>query len=128
MNTKQKTAIKKFLKNTVSHPTAERIYQQVKKDIPGIALGTIYRNLKLMKENGEVTEIITASRKARYDGKTDEHYHFTCDKCGQIIDLDETIDSKIQTIIAKNTGLKVTHLNLEFNGLCKDCQKTGTRE
>lgn len=112
-----------MLGDTSSHPTAEWIYEQVRKEIPNIGLATVYRNLRLLKEAGEVSEIRTSHDKTHFDANTDMHYHFCCDSCGRILDLDEPIDRAIEARIAKRTGLKVTRHHLELGGLCLDCQK-----
>ena len=120
---KQREAIVRVLRSTSSHPTAEWIYEEVKKEIPNIGLATVYRNLRLLKEAGEVSEMGTSSDTAHFDGNTNDHYHFRCDRCGRILDLDEPIDTEIEARIARRTGLKVTHHHLELGGLCLDCQQ-----
>jgi Fur family transcriptional regulator, peroxide stress response regulator len=123
---KQREAIMKVLRDTSSHPSAEWIYEQVKKEMPKIGLATVYRNLRLLKEAGEVREMHTSDDTARFDGNTSMHYHFCCDRCGKILDLDEPIDATIETRVARKTGLKVTRHHLELGGLCLDCQKPAT--
>ena len=120
---KQRDAIIRTLRNTTSHPSAEWIYEQVKKEIPDIGLATVYRNLRLLKKAGEVVEMHTSNDTARFDGNTNNHYHFYCDRCGKVLDLDEPIDNSIETRIANKTGLKVTRHCIELGGLCLDCQK-----
>ena len=120
---KQREAIVRVLKRTSSHPTAEWIYEEVKKEIPNIGLATVYRNLRLLKEAGEVSEMVISSETAHFDGNTNDHYHFRCDRCGRILDLDEPIDTEIEARISRRTGLKVTHHHLELGGLCLDCQQ-----
>jgi Fur family transcriptional regulator, peroxide stress response regulator len=119
----QREAIARVLKSTTSHPSAEWIYEQVKKEIPNIGLATIYRNLRLLKKAGEVTEMHPSNDTARFDGCNIGHYHFCCDRCGQVMDLDEPYDTAIEANIAKKTGLKVTHHQLLLGGLCLECQK-----
>ncbi|MFO7773731.1 MAG: transcriptional repressor [Dehalococcoidia bacterium] len=120
---KQREAIIKVLRSTSSHPSAEWIYQEVRKEMPEIGLATVYRNLRLLKEAGEVHEIHASHDTGRFDGNTSMHYHFYCDGCGKILDLDEPIDATIETRVARKTGLTVTRHNLELGGLCLDCQK-----
>ena len=119
---KQREAIIRVLRGTSSHPSAEWIYEQVKKQLPNIGLATVYRNLRLLKEAGEVSEMHTSNETARFDGNTDVHYHFRCDRCGKILDLREPIDATIETRIARSTGLNVTRHHLELGGLCLECQ------
>ena len=121
-NTKQKEAILRILKGTKTHPDAGWVYEQVKKEIPNISLGTVYRNLKMLKENGCINELDFAGSQGRFDGNVSSHYHFRCEKCGKVYDLDEPVDKRIEKWIAGKTGFKVTGHRLEIIGLCAECQ------
>ena len=121
--TKQKMAILEILRSVDSHPTAEWIYQEARKKIPGISLGTVYRNLNQLRDNGEILELSYGSNQSRFDGKNYNHYHFACERCGGIFDIMmpmiKSIDNK-----ARNAGdfLVLGH-RLEFYGLCADCRQ-----
>ena len=119
--TKQKEAIFKALKSTSSHPTADWIYTEVKKEIPNISLGTVYRNLKLLKERGDILELDLCGNLSRFDAYTEDHYHFRCDNCHRIFDLDVPVNQEVNKKIELDTGHKVTGHRLEFRGLCKEC-------
>lgn len=120
---KQRDAILKILKSTSSHPTADWLYEQARKEIPNISFATVYRNLKLLKDSGELLELDLGEGPSHYNARTDDHYHFRCDKCGRIFDLVEPVDTAIDERIARGTGHDVTHHVLEFRGTCKDCRK-----
>ena len=120
---KQKEVILRIIKSTSSHPTADWIYEQARKEIPNISLATIYRNLKLMKDNGELLELDLGVGQSHYDGNVTNHYHFRCDKCGQLFDIDQPVDKAIDVSVARQTGHEVTHHVLEFRGICKRCKK-----
>ncbi|MFC2000067.1 transcriptional repressor [Chloroflexota bacterium] len=119
---KQREAILRVLRSTTSHPTADWIYDQVRKEIPNISLGTVYRNLKLLKEEGEVLDLDMAGGFNRFDGNSKNHYHFRCEDCGQVFDIDEPVDKGIEERVARKTGFRVSHHRLEFRGLCDFCQ------
>jgi Fe2+ or Zn2+ uptake regulation protein len=119
---KQKETIFKVLKETSCHPTAEWVYEQVKREIPNISLGTVYRNLKVMKQERAVSKLDLIGTLSRYDGNTHNHYHFRCEQCGCISDVDEPMDKEINERLAQKTGFKVSYHRLEFRGLCKSCQ------
>ena len=121
--TKQREAILRVLMNTKSHPTADSIYDEVKKEIPNISKGTVYRNLKVLQENGQVLELNLNGTISRFEVKQDNHYHFRCEKCGRVSDIDMPVDRELDRHIEKITGLKISYHQLEFRGLCKDCQK-----
>jgi Fur family peroxide stress response transcriptional regulator len=108
--------------NTKSHPRADWIYDQVRRELPNISLGTVYRNLKSLAEAGEIQQLDIAGSTCRFDGNTESHYHFRCKKCGRMFDLDEPIDRSIEERIAQKTGFKITQQRVELLGLCTECQ------
>ena len=120
---KQKEVIVRILKSTSSHPTADWVYEQARKEMPNISLATVYRNLKLMKDSGELLELDLGQGQSHYDGNTTNHYHFRCDRCGKLFDLELTVDTAIDDKIARETGHNITHHVLEFRGICKYCAK-----
>ncbi|MFY9175447.1 MAG: transcriptional repressor [Peptococcia bacterium] len=119
--TKQKKVIVEVLRNTNTHPTADWIYEQAKKEIPGISLGTVYRNLNLLKEAGEILELNYGSTFSRYDGNPANHYHFHCTECDRIYDIDLPGNCKV---VDENTSLDghlVKSHRLEVYGICRSC-------
>ena len=120
---KQSEAILRCLSGTTSHPTADWIYESVRREIPDISLGTVYRNLRRLKEEGRIMELDLGSGMSRFDAKAKNHYHFRCNKCGRVFDVDEPVDDSIDRRIAQKTGFKIDHHLLEFRGLCIDCQR-----
>ncbi len=111
-----------MLKGTTYHPTAEWVYERVRREIPNISLGTVYRDLKLLKQDGEILELGLAGTQSRFDGKAENHYHFRCLKCNRIFDVDGPVNKKIDEQLAQKMGFTVFEHRLEFHGLCKDCQ------
>jgi Fe2+ or Zn2+ uptake regulation protein len=119
----QRERILEILKNTKIHPTADWIYDQLKKEIPKLSLGTVYRNLKFLKEQGLINELQFGSTFDRYDGKTDPHYHFICKYCEKIFDLDIPLEFNLNEKVKSSTNFKVDSHTIEFFGVCEDCQK-----
>ena len=122
--TKQKEAILGVLRGTNSHPTADWVYNEVKKEIPNISLGTVYRNLRILCQRGEILELNLCGNLSRFDARRDTHYHFRCEKCGQVFDIDEPVNREIDGRIAWKTGFKVIYHKLEFRGLCRECKNS----
>jgi Fur family peroxide stress response transcriptional regulator len=120
--TRQKQAILEVLRSTTSHPTADWVYNEVRKEIPNISLGTVYRNLRQLCQSGEISDLELCGSLSRFDAKRDNHYHFRCEKCGQVFDVDEPVDVELDKIAARRTGFKVKCHRLEFCGLCLECQ------
>ena len=115
-------AIMEVLKGVSTHPSADWIYDEVRKKLPHISKGTIYRNLKVLEEEGTILELNLDGLVGRYEIRQNNHYHFICEKCGMIFDLNEPVETKLNSKYAKKTGFKITRHQLEFRGLCKDCQ------
>jgi Fur family peroxide stress response transcriptional regulator len=120
--TRQKKAILEVLRSTTSHPTADWVYNEVRKEIPNISLGTVYRNLRTLCQLGEVLELVLCGNLSRFDARNDNHYHFRCEKCGQVFDIDEPLNTEMDKIAARKTGFKIKYHRMEFFGLCLECQ------
>ena len=121
--TKQRKAILRVLKNTKSHPTADWIYEKVKKEIPNISLGTVYRNLNVLAEHGKINVLDYGSNHSRYDGNSDLHYHFKCENCGGVFDLNIDLATDLNKKINTETEFTAHSHRLEFSGICSECQQ-----
>jgi len=116
-------AIIEVLKGVRTHPSAGWIYDEVRKKLPHVSKGTIYRNLNVLEDEGAIIELNVDGVVGRYEIRQDNHYHFICEKCGHIFDLNEPIEAELNLRYTKKTGFKITHHRLEFRGLCRDCRK-----
>jgi len=121
-NSKQRQEILGVLRGTTSHPTADWVYEQVRRKIPNVSLGTVYRNLKLLKEEGVILEIDFAGTVSRFDSNIKPHQHFRCEQCDHVSDVDEPLQKRIDERVAKKIGGQVFNHLVEFRGLCQDCQ------
>ena len=121
--TKQKVAILDILRSVDSHPTAEWLYQEARKRIPGISLGTVYRNLNQLRDNGMIIELQYGSSQSRFDARYDNHYHFCCNNCGCVYDMAMPIIRSIDTKAKAACDFLITGHRLEFYGLCTACQQ-----
>lgn len=121
---KQREAIVAFLMTRKDHPNADTIYMDIKKEFPNISLGTVYRNLSLLSDRGEILKLTYEGGADRYDGNVDPHYHFICQECGEIIDMDmESIDQKVRDIAGENFPGQINQSVIYFKGICKNCLK-----
>lgn len=124
--TPQRMAMLWILAKSEGHPSAEQIYEQMKADFPTTSLATIYKNLSLLKDKGEVLELNFASVGSRYDGnKPYPHPHVICTRCGRIMDPEFTPLAEMIRAMARQTGFQITHHQLIFFGLCPRCQQEG---
>jgi len=121
--TKQRGAILGLLRGGYCHLTADQVYDEVRKEIPSISKGTVYRNLRVLQEMGLVSELNLNDTVSRFEAKRDGHYHFHCERCGRVFDIDEPINKELDRRIADKTGYKISYHQLEFCGSCHDCQQ-----
>mgnify|MGYP003305315196 CR=1 FL=1 len=119
-SSKQRDAVLANLQSRYDHPTAEDIFLSVKDVIPTISLATVSRNLKLLEGEGLILKIPTGDSD-RFDGHTHEHYHFTCNGCGKVLDLDLKEDVSAESLIRSPYPL-VTGYELMFFGICNQCK------
>jgi len=119
--TRQRRAILDVLRSTTSHPTADWIYAQVRKVLPNISLGTVYRNLNLLRDAGEIQELSYGSSFSRFDGNPKEHPHFACCRCGRVYDLAVDFDEEMKKKAEAASGFKIQRTRVEFEGTCSDC-------
>jgi Fe2+ or Zn2+ uptake regulation protein len=120
--TKQRHKILQVIKNTDYHPTADWIYQQVRKEMPNISLGTVYRNLGILKEKGEIIELNYGSSHSRYDGNPNPHYHFGCTECQRVFDISIPVKQQLIDEVMNREGHLVTEQRIEFYGVCRECR------
>jgi len=121
---KQRELVLKTLKESHKHLTAEELYHQVREVLPSISLGTVYRNLNLLVEKGEIRTLQAPdSPSIRYDGRQDEHCHLICNSCGKIIDIDIEIFDPFDALVHEKTGFTVAEHDLVLRGICAECLK-----
>ena len=119
---KKRDAILEYLRHTKAHPSAEMIYTDLKPQIPDLAMGTVYRNLSLFKEQGLVSSVATVKGVERFDGNTDPHVHFICSDCDAVIDLMEMeIPLSLSQAAEAACGGNVNECQLCFTGKCREC-------
>ncbi len=118
--TKQLNVIWDEIADDTSHPTADQIYERVRKKIPNISLGTVYRNLQKLVAEGQL-QVITLDRTQHFDPLLDRHQHFICKSCGRVYDVFVDTDEEIRPSILPPGGFNVTSQQLSWYGACKSC-------
>ncbi len=122
---KQREAIKQYIRSSREHPTAETVYQSMLHRFPNISLGTVYRNLNVLAEQGEILRLNVGDGTEHYDGLLTPHHHFHCRACHRVMDLDMDSINHIDCIAgAKFDGTIEGHV-IYFRGLCPDCKISG---
>lgn len=125
---RQREAIKNFLSSNYDHPTAETIYANIKKEFPNISLGTVYRNLSLLSELGEIRRLSTGIGPDRFDGNLAPHHHFICNCCNRIMDLEVTGFDHINILAGQHFDGEIEGHTTYFYGKCPGCRQTSAPE
>lgn len=117
--TRQRAIILEEISKVCSHPTADEIYAMVRLRLPRISLGTVYRNLDLLTENGQIQKLEGYIR--RFDANTMPHSHVKCMTCGKIADAEHVDISKFLPTSIDVSGFVVQNARVEFDGYCREC-------
>lgn len=121
-NSKKRQAILDALIRTTEHPSAEMLYNQLKPQIPELSLGTVYRNLSVLVEDGLIISVGKVDGQERYDARVMPHTHFICRSCRRVIDLDlPDMISHMYSEIEQNTGCRANSFSLSISGQCSAC-------
>ena len=116
---RQREVILEILRSTKLHPNAKIIYEQAQRVIPNISLGTVYRNLGQLKDEGFITVVESSDTKVHYEGNLSDHIHFLCKMCHNITDI--FCETKIPSALT-DMGHKVQSQKTVYYGVCKDCR------
>lgn len=119
--TTQRQIILEELSKVKSHPTANEVYDMVRKRLPRIGLGTVYRNLELMAESGIILKLEVGGTQKRFDATTELHYHIRCMDCGRVDDIELPVQYQINEAASENTSYQVFSHHIEFSGTCEQC-------
>jgi len=119
---KQRAKVLDVVRSTKSHPTADWVFHEVRKELPNISLATVYRNLNLLAESGEINEVLCDGQ-LRFDANRDEHFHFICRSCKGIFDIDEARVASPDFKLPR--GYVVQDVRMDFYGICPSCQTKG---
>lgn len=119
---RQREAIKDFLMTRKDHPTADVVYMNVRQEFPNISLGTVYRNLTLLSDLGDILKLNMGDGADHFDANTTPHYHFICTECGSVIDLDMKSIEQINDIAGADFNGKIDGHITYFYGKCGNCQ------
>jgi Fur family ferric uptake transcriptional regulator len=110
------------LKDLTSHPTADEVYDIVRKRIPRVSLGTIYRNLEILSENGKIQKLEGGGTQRRFDGNTGTHYHLRCVVCGRVLDLPTQPLKEIERAVFGLVDYEIHRYKLDLEGICPSCK------
>jgi len=125
--TQQRMVILEELRKVHTHPSADEIYEMVRLRLPRISLGTIYRNLEILCELGEIQKLELSGSLKRYDWNPQKHYHIRCLRCNRVDDAPIAPFQQLENDLYEATVFEIIGHNLEFTGLCPECSKKSNR-
>jgi len=120
---RQREMIKDFLMTRKDHPTADLVYSNIRQECPNISLGTVYRNLTLLADLGEIQRLRVGDGIDHFDADTSPHYHFICSDCGAVIDLEMDSIDNIMDVAGKNFAGNIQGHFTYFYGKCPNCKE-----
>ena len=120
---RQRESIKSCLMNRCDHPTADALYTTLREQFPNISLGTVYRNLNLLVDLGEIKKIPSGDGIDHFDYDTSPHYHFVCRQCGCIRDLPMPVSETLEQEAAAFVDGTIEDHSLIFRGVCSSCRE-----
>ena len=121
-NTKQRSLVLEVVREHRDHPTAEQIYNDVHERNAKVSRATVYRNLNLLDDNGEIQQV-AAPVANRFDLRCDPHYHMMCVRCGSVVDAPLEYQKAYDELVAKSSGFQVVSHQTLFKGICPNCQE-----
>lgn len=121
--TKQRRAILEVLQGTRNHPSADWVFQRVRRRLPNISLATVYRNLHQLAAAGLLQELPVGEHVSRFDADTSLHYHVRCLRCGRIDDLEVAADEHLEKAARRATDFTILTHHVKFLGYCPRCAR-----
>lgn len=119
---RKRNAILACLRQSEAHPSAEDVYHSLEKKHSDISLASVYRNLKLFKEEGLIVSLGSVNGVERLDGRVDPHVHFACTCCGAVMDVPNVeVPESVSCAAAQSLGCRVENTQLVLTGICKNC-------
>lgn len=122
-NTNQRQLIYQYLERILTHPTAEQIFQNMRKELPRISFGTVYRNLDILEKQGLISTVIYSKEHVRYHVGLMNHSHFVCSLCDKVQNVEVDDLSDLDNQISRRHKVMVQKHNLIFYGQCEQCQR-----
>ncbi len=121
--TRQRAAVYEYLRQVDHHPTADEIYLAVKSGLPKISLATVYKNLEALVDCGAASKLTYGDAAARYDIRTDHHFHSRCRICGKIADVEPVRSDAMLGLIDLPAGFSIENWRIEVIGICPKCKE-----
>mgnify|MGYP003054730679 CR=1 FL=1 len=119
---KQRETILKVLRENMNHPTADRLYELVRRELSDISLATVYRNLNRLAAAGVILSVRGLDGSVHFDHNVEKHYHFICTKCNKVYDIPHDVTPDLAVRLLEKTGMETESYDIVFKGICHNCK------
>lgn len=123
-NTKQRQLVMQAVQALRNHPTADEVYQHVTQHHPKVSRATVYRNLNLLAERGDIQRVSHLNAADRFDFKLEPHYHLRCVECNRVFDVALPYQDNLMQKVPNPEGFAFLGYEITFSGICPACQQT----
>ncbi len=118
---RQRDLLLEILRGTTCHPDADWVFTRMREQLPNVSLGTVYRNLSRLAEEGIILKLDVGQNADRFDGCNAPHYHLACNGCGAVVDLPLAYTTALNTAATEESGCEIEGHSLLFYGKCPSC-------
>lgn len=122
-HSRQRDVVRKVLDENRIHPSAAQVFAEAQKEIPDISLGTVYRNLNYLEQDGAILRLDVGDGTDRFDAEVAPHYHFHCTACGRVFDVELPYDESVNERARQCTGGRILRHDTVFHGICAECEE-----
>jgi len=120
---RQRDRILELLRDTKSHPTADWVFARLRRESPHVSMGTVYRNLGQLVEQGLLRRIAFGASVDRFEANVASHHHFVCDRCGTVADIEAPVDDSLTRTLAQAAGVRADRHEIRLYGICAACAR-----
>lgn len=122
--TKQRTAVLQVIRGSEKHLTANEVFEDARRLLPGISFATVYNSLRYLRDEGLIGEVRFGADCTRYDRKLTRHDHALCTACGKLVDIELSIPGRLAREAAERSGFQPGTIEMVLHGLCPECSHT----
>ena len=124
----QRDRIYELIQSSTGHPTAQWVYEALKKEMKSASMGNVYRNIRILIEQGRITSRDFGDGVEHYDAMTGVHYHFICEKCKSVSDFSMPVQESITRDARRFSRHSIQGHTIQFHGICETCRKRAGRK
>lgn len=121
--TKQRQAVLRAIRESDKHLTANEVFDDARRLLPGISVATVYNSLNFLKKKGLIGELQFGTNAKLYDRKLTQHDHAICNNCGKLVDLEMSLSNELLEEAAAKSKFEAESIELTLRGLCPECSK-----